>query len=426
MQKIPQIVPQRLKVGAAVGGHPDADILTAFAERSLLEQERKNVLAHIAACAECREIVSLALPATVGVEPASLAVRRSWFAWPVFRWGFATAGVALITLGVVEFEQRKPEHSAVVARQVATEPVTTQLQDQASSPAIPSVPASSAPALTRERESGKVIAKDNVLAKDKDHVVAKKETNQVAEGEFRRLINAQPQSAPAAAASSASLATDQFAKKSPVPPAASQMAAAQTVTVEVQGAPVAEASVPNSFVDQSSGYNPAPLSRAKPANIQVVQAGTAGTMLATPRWSITAVGGLQRSLDQGKTWQDVNVDTAEAPVASTSGATIGGAMKTAEPQNSIHGQALKVSVPVFFRSVAAAGNEVWAGGSNAALFHSVDAGGHWTRVAPSSAGAMLTGDVVSVEFSDAQHGAVTTSTPELWITSDGGQTWQKR
>jgi len=122
----------------------------------------------------------------------------------------------------------------------------------------------------------------------------------------------------------------------------------------------------------------------------------------------------------------VNVDAAEAPVASTSGATIGGAMKTAEPQNSIHGQALKVSVPVFFRSVAAAGNEVWAGGSNAALFHSVDAGGHWTRVAPSSAGAMLTGDVVSVEFSDAQHGAVTTSTPELWITSDGGQTWQKR
>jgi photosystem II stability/assembly factor-like uncharacterized protein len=76
-----------------------------------------------------------------------------------------------------------------------------------------------------------------------------------------------------------------------------------------------------------------------------------------------------------------------------------------------------------FRAVAAAGTDVWAGGSG--LYHSLDAGNHWTRIVPASADAMLTGDIVSLEFSD-QHGKVATSTAEIWITTDGGQNWQKQ
>jgi photosystem II stability/assembly factor-like uncharacterized protein len=37
----------------------------------------------------------------------------------------------------------------------------------------------------------------------------------------------------------------------------------------------------------------------------------------------------------------------------------------------------------------------------------------------------LTGDITALEFSDQQHGRITTSTPALWITADDGQTWQK-
>ena len=79
-----------------------------------------------------------------------------------------------------------------------------------------------------------------------------------------------------------------------------------------------------------------------------------------------------------------------------------------------------------FRAVAAVDPEVWAGASGAMLYHSVDSGSHWTRVLPSEAAASLTGDVISVEFSDAQHGRVATSTGEVWLTADDGQTWHKQ
>lgn len=40
--------------------HPDADLLAAFAEKRLLGHEREELLAHLAECADCREVVALA------------------------------------------------------------------------------------------------------------------------------------------------------------------------------------------------------------------------------------------------------------------------------------------------------------------------------------------------------------------------------
>lgn len=414
MQKIPQIVSERLKAGVAVSGHPDAEQLTAFAEHSLPERERAGVLKHLSTCGDCRDIVALALPAMESREYAYFAHRGSlftsrWFTWPALRWGLATAGVAVITLGVVEFERHKPQPSAVVAKQIA--PVTTPLQNQASQTAsvVPAPP--------------KQLVSDNSNAK--------KVIRPIAEGEsrlHRKLLPAQPQAAPPAAFPAL------MAKQTPTTPLppASQMVTVQVqngaVEMQTSTAQVGSAPVANSFVDQSSSYNTGPMSRAKPASIVPAQAGAMGTMLASaPRWSITAVGGLQRSLDQGKSWQDISVDASALPSASSTGAAVGGAMKTAAKQNSTHGEAFKLAAThVFFRTVAAAGNEVWVGGSSAALFHSVDGGEHWTRVLPSFSGAVLSGDVISVEFPDPEHGTVTTSTPELWVTTDDGQTWQKQ
>ena len=79
-----------------------------------------------------------------------------------------------------------------------------------------------------------------------------------------------------------------------------------------------------------------------------------------------------------------------------------------------------------FRAVAAAGLEVWAGGSGSMLYHSLDGGEHWTRVLPSADGVALKGDITSLEFPDPQHGTVSTSNSELWTTSDGGQSWRKQ
>jgi hypothetical protein len=110
MQDVPKIVLKRLQKTATEGTHPDADLLTAFAERSLGETERVRVMEHLSRCSDCREVVALAaLPASevaavnVSIAPPS----GSWFAWPVLRWVAVAAGmVAIISAGIVHYRQK--------------------------------------------------------------------------------------------------------------------------------------------------------------------------------------------------------------------------------------------------------------------------------------------------------------------------------
>jgi Photosynthesis system II assembly factor YCF48 len=109
-----------------------------------------------------------------------------------------------------------------------------------------------------------------------------------------------------------------------------------------------------------------------------------------PRWTLSTDGTLQRSRDSGRTWQTITV----ANNAS-------------------------------FRALAANGLNIWVGGAAGALFHSSDAGQHWTQVRPAANGETLASDIIGVEFTDALHGKLTTSTQQVWLTTDAGQTWQK-
>ncbi|HKF04854.1 MAG TPA: YCF48-related protein, partial [Candidatus Sulfotelmatobacter sp.] len=145
---------------------------------------------------------------------------------------------------------------------------------------------------------------------------------------------------------------------------------------------------------------------------------------ASVRWTITAVGRLQRSLDQGTTWQDVDVNAPSA-TGSAGVALMEAPTKAKEMSSDILAKKDRSS-PLTFRAVASNGPDVWAGTSGGLLYHSTDAGSNWSRTVPSASGVSLTGDIVSLEFVDPQHGRVVTSTPEIWTTSDGGQTWQKQ
>jgi hypothetical protein len=117
---------------------------------------------------------------------------------------------------------------------------------------------------------------------------------------------------------------------------------------------------------------------------------------ASPKWAITPAGTLQRSFDGGKSWEKIS------PTGSTSN-----------------------EGPVF-HAVAGTGSEVWVGGAAGLLYHSGDSGNHWDSVRPSDGGVGLTGDIISIDFSDPQHGRISTSNAELWITSDSAQTWHKQ
>ena len=143
----------------------------------------------------------------------------------------------------------------------------------------------------------------------------------------------------------------------------------------------------------------------------------------SPRWSISADGALQRSFDEGKTWLDVDVNSALASGASKMAITAENPQGPENRKKKVEAQPSPSSV---FRAVSAQGAEVWAGGSAAMLYHSADSGAHWTRVLPSSSGAALTGDITSIEFSDPQHGRIITSAGEVWITADDGQSWHRQ
>ena len=132
----------------------------------------------------------------------------------------------------------------------------------------------------------------------------------------------------------------------------------------------------------------------------------------SPRWTISPAGALQRSFDGGNTWESVNPNMSIVSASEKSDSDkVGPGKKEAAP---------------IFRAVAASGLEVWAGTLAGVLYHTLDGGNHWARVAPSEAGATITGDIVTIQFSDPQQGKVSTSTGELWTTFDGGQTVHKQ
>jgi len=91
------------------GHHPDADVLSAFAEHALPDQERLETLAHLSACADCREIVFLAQQGQEAhaLQPQGAGGRTGWLRgwrnlWPV---------AAALTCGVLVFaflEHRRP------------------------------------------------------------------------------------------------------------------------------------------------------------------------------------------------------------------------------------------------------------------------------------------------------------------------------
>jgi len=78
-----------------------------------------------------------------------------------------------------------------------------------------------------------------------------------------------------------------------------------------------------------------------------------------------------------------------------------------------------------FHVVSVVGDNIWAGGSGGALFHSSDDGQHWSRVALATPSSRETGTIVSIQFRDALQGVVSTEAGSQWNTSDGGFSWAR-
>jgi Photosynthesis system II assembly factor YCF48 len=471
MQNVPKIVRERLKAATPPGRHPDANLLTAFAERSLGEDQRGMVLDHLARCGDCRDIVALALPASDVMAAPVKVPARGWLTWPILRWGFVAAGVvAIAALGVVEYQRRTetaasnpPAPFSIAAKEAKNQPLAApgpaaaskkaDNQSQPASAIADSIEATDTASNRPTRltaEAPRPTAAPRIIVGESSALVAGR---QLAHGprmanQWQRQTALQNQALPAAASPVAQQqAAGDLSANLKVP------TASQTVTVEnqtaqldtqaqdlnaiqIQDRPTEERprieerqSKDQPAEPQSDEDDATRVGKAKPAEPApsgrsgaVAHGATIGGPLFTssaqaPRWTINANGGLQRSFDQGATWQSVDVNANPASFTDATSIQIVGKTSRAKVQ--------KVPSPIF-RAVAATGADVWAGGSGGALYHSSDAGNQWTRIMPAASGAILTGDVVSVEFIDLRHGKVSTSVPEVWTTSDAGQTWQKQ
>ncbi len=442
MSNVPKIVLERLQVpGTAAASHPDPDVLTAFAERALTEVERGRVLEHLSRCGECREVVALALPASEAIESTLRASRRPQAAWTAFRWVLASGGlVAVVLLGFLEYR-----HQTQPVKMAERTPVSASLQ--ARNEPQPAVPAqdkaadgyakegAKAPALGAPRPSEAVS-----LEKGKD-LPAPPDKTELAKNFSRPAIHGALAHGPRQANQWQQQNANALQAPAAVPvlnaPEAKQQAggagfpvpqASRMVAVEAQAqteSRITDSLVANNQVPTRPSSSDAEVSRAKSAPAAPVKLATQGrfsqALVANPTWTITD-GRLQRSFDQGVTWQDVSVAT----VSETGAALEVLATSTRKTKDSAKRDKKAESAPTVFRAVVANGPDVWAGGSGAVLYHSSDAGTHWTRVTPASPSAILTGDILTLDFPDPQHGTVATSTAEVWTTADNGQTWRKQ
>lgn len=480
MTNVPKIVRDRLQVVSPPPAHPDADVLTAFSERSLTEHEQEVVLEHLARCGDCREIVALALPAQEPVTSTATKSPGRWYTRSLFGWGFVTTGLAaVLLLGFVQYQRHV--HSEVATDKAPATPFPTARDERAqeipASPATVPLPkeesssenrnSASPPAPVRTYDRLEQFAKlskaprpDNAVPPTSNRLSrgtgnlphGPRQTNQwqqqnannstlayngtpsvgpgmavppagkqqpasapsptagprdVKIGASSEVVEVQAQS-PAVAADSSQSANGLVVKSEPLPQQTSESGQAETKVDRAKPA-----------MGGAAGEKTLAEDNASPLHGQAMKAG----MVAGPRWSISSSGNLQRSFDQGTSWQDVSVNNSYGFAAASSLEVTAARAKAKDLAKAEKKEQAKQPI---FRTVVANGTEVWAGGASGLLYHSSDGGLHWNQVALSSAGVVLTGDILSMEFPDAQHGRVSTSTGETWITANGGQTWKKQ
>jgi hypothetical protein len=445
MTEVPKIVYDRLRAALPERTHPDADLLTAFAEQTLSTAERDGVLEHLALCGDCREVVALALPAadvvpreTADDEGVRTTVSRAGasatykltLAWPTLRWAALAAGVAVAASVLLihpgKLNQATPPSAN---RQVATT-VPPASGPQASSSLV-SVPSQSIASSPTDQPA--------VLAKT-DEAQRKSELRSSKKLKAGQILTRTPQAGSGILLADNKKDSDQVDRLSAAPSASAgafdydaRSSRAATETVEVSGEAAALTKEP-SAEDVLMARNETPrtdtpaIEKAKPAlqekevggGEQKSKAATAPgparlqarnvmstAKMASPAspslaphvtWTITA-GVLQRSLDGGQSWQDAL--HAEHPLLCYA----------------IHDE------------------DVWTGGQTGTLFHSANGGVTWVQVQPSIKARQLSSDITHIELrgnelrDDTRGSAeilLSTSNHEIWSSADGGQTWAKK
>ena len=429
MTEVPKIVHDRLRAAlpnqaGAGASHPDADLLTAFAEQALPATERNGVLEHLAICGDCRELIALALPAVdtvaapIAAEPeadritvaraGAHAPRKLSFAWPGLRWAALAAGVvvaaAVLLVHPGKLNQVVPP---TASRQVTAVPAapSPQVASSSVSVATPSTDQLAVLAKTEQpqpkpelRSSKKLKAGQVVMPPHlAEHGILLAE-NQIADNK-QDSREVDKLSAPSTAGARAlnydapniprASETVEVSAESPTVQAEVSSETAQNVApaiAKAKPAPQTETSQqPNAF---AATVSEVPLQSRNVVSMAKLAAPSSPTRARNVTWTVAA-GVLQRSLDSGQSWQTaLHADHSLLCYAS-------------------HDQ------------------DVWAGGQAGTLFHSADSGVTWLQVQPSMKAQPLTSDITHIDVRAPAEVVISTTNHETWSSSNNGKTWQK-
>jgi hypothetical protein len=398
VEEIRKLVSGSLKKAQADGVHPDPNLLSAFAENALPDAARKQLLQHLGGCSDCREILYLSMldPAVAQKALSFQPNRYSTFGW---RWGAVAGSITVVAVLFLSARHKvagpSVEQKAVVA---SAAPASAQIAADKTPPELDQMHA----AQNEPRTEARVVPKS---VPEPKHMTAKPKTELAFDSSDQVHIlppstqNAVHDQAAGSAGKlesnfreSAKMASEQRAKVSE-----QGRKAMGAIEVSAGAAPVSKSQVSGLQVSKSKDERAElPLEKAvalphSPQSFSGYQRDSLKLAVVEPQWRLSANGAVQRSFNSGATWQNVTIP----------GRTV-------------------------FRVVSPVGSDVWAGGNAGVLYHSADSGQNWVRVEPAVPGQKLTGDITHIEFSDALNGTVITADSEVWATSDGGHSWQRK
>ena len=488
MPELPNLLRQRLaQAENTAPAHPDADTITAYVEQSLPTAERQTVLAHLAVCEPCREVVALSQPEfAVLSAPQTVIKPAPTFAWrrlfaPGFGLAASVAVMALVAVLVLQLPHKAAQQAAqeqqakvtVPANQTApiengnsipaqtadgytaanqtapsqaanTKPESADVFDRSRSPkaiqaldrreetvsvtsaniltAPAPAPPAKAPALTAGLPK-KDYVNTNFFANSDDAVVLGESSNA---GQSSNAGPAAPQAKTAAANRSFAYA-DRISSFSDIPAGAAGKPNLQLMT---------PAPPPERFG--------CALCKVAQATAHSLRLHTVTPALHASTLGYSALGGpgmFSNTLEKSQPSEVVAApEKNEGGSLANSDALSHGALGISNFKSSTDsepavwkvagGKLIKSSgqsqwedaypaAGIEFSAVNARGKDVWAGGSDAMLIHTHDAGLTWEVV---KLGNAATGRIVSI-LAGAFNVHVKTSDNQLWLSTDGGKTW---
>ncbi|MBS1804183.1 MAG: hypothetical protein JST28_12515 [Acidobacteria bacterium] len=391
------------------GTHPDAELLAAFSERQVTDTEREEILAHMAVCSRCREVVFLAQKAMEADEPPSHiqeAPERKrvggWFANWRLAWIPVAALAGVVGVAVLEHER----HATVPQTQMAKNAGPAETTPQTSGAIATPHPT---PLQSREKPKSKIVAparEDRDMERD------------------RRLLDSKDASKTAQKKDEAVKEADSL-RQVPPPPSGGALhgtfeARAKSSSV---GGPLAQ--------NQMQVQNNAQLQQQQNYSNEVQKPSALSDSANKPVSSVIQSGVSSQTVEVQESGGPVPVAPVPAAAPAVSASQLETENADLAGNNLAKDKGGKPPLPsnLGVLSKAKSGKTIIAIDSAGAVFLSEDAGKHWQTVDPRWTGRPVL--VKQRSSLGAMGGLLKQSTPrfemttdkhEMWVSEDG-KTW---